>query len=363
MVLWALLIVITVVSCLSLFLAGRNTLVNVEKNQEHDVRLAHLRRLHSEIESDLETGRISQRDADSAKGELAREVIRNQKQDQRSDRARHPLMGWIVPASVLVVGVVGLSLYTVLGAPDLPSQPMAQRQKTQLADVNVQDAITQVEKRLEQQPDDVRGWQVLAPIYMRTGRFAEAATAFRNILALSPPSADAEVNLAEALMMMNDGEATGEPITLLQSAAARDPSHIRSRFYLAGEATQKQEFERAIELWQELLLLAQGDEPWVLTARQGLEIAQAGSAPGSAIVPLAPDHEQRELIDGMVAGLAERLNSDGGSIEEWTRMVRSHLVLGKRDDAQAAYDAAKRAFPSADDRIDLDALAAQNELK
>ena len=67
-------------------------------------------------------------------------------------------------------------------------------------------------------------------------------------------------------------------------------------------------------------------------------------------------------IAGMVEGLSTRLMQSGGTIDEWTRLVRSRLVLGQSELAQLAYDAARKAYPNAGDRAELDVLAADNGL-
>ncbi len=64
----------------------------------------------------------------------------------------------------------------------------------------------------------------------------------------------------------------------------------------------------------------------------------------------------------MVDGLAQRLEEQGGTIEEWTRLVRSRLVLGQSSEAQAAYDAARKAYPDPGQRGELDVLAADSGL-
>ena len=64
----------------------------------------------------------------------------------------------------------------------------------------------------------------------------------------------------------------------------------------------------------------------------------------------------------MVDGLDARLKAQGGSIDEWTQLVRSRLVQGRSADAQAAYDLARKAYPDAKVRTELDVLAADNGL-
>ena len=67
--------------------------------------------------------------------------------------------------------------------------------------------------------------------------------------------------------------------------------------------------------------------------------------------------QQAEMIAQMVTGLAERLAADGGTVEEWTQLVRAYIVLGDAESAQSAYDAAVAAYPAAFDRGELDTLA------
>ncbi len=154
-------------------------------------------------------------------------------------------------------------------------------------------------------------------------------------------------------MMQKQGDAEGEPMQLFLSAAARDPQHVRSRYYIASEAMRLGKFEEAKAGWEELLKLAKGDEAWVANARAGLAAAESGG--NTAAV-------NEEQIAGMVEGLAARLESDGGTVEEWTRLVRSRLVLGQKPEAQKAYDAARAAYPDATQRTELDVLAADNGL-
>jgi len=63
-----------------------------------------------------------------------------------------------------------------------------------------------------------------------------------------------------------------------------------------------------------------------------------------------------------VDGLEARLKSQGGSIDEWTKLVRSRMVQGRMQDAQADYDLARKAYPDKSVRTELDVLAADNGL-
>jgi cytochrome c-type biogenesis protein CcmH len=43
--------------------------------------------------------------------------------------------------------------------------------------------------------------------------------------------------------------------------------------------------------------------------------------------------ERQAMIEGMVARLEDRLTSDGGTPEEWLRLINAYVQLGRRDDA------------------------------
>lgn len=284
------------------------------------------------IERDLAQGRMTPDQAEAAKAELAREVLRAEKETRAT--ARSPVAKPVVLASIPLIIVISMGLYAYIGRADLPAQPLAGREVSDpMADIDLEQAIGLVEARLEENPNDVRGWLVLAPIYLQRGRYSEAANAWRRIISLDGPTPDRETNLAEALILANDGEVTEEALDLLESAVSDDPMHVRSRFYLAGELTRIGAYERAVPLWQELLALGTGEEPWIPTARAGLNAAEAGLT-GASLADPVEDQTANVMIRGMVESLAARLRAEGGSVSEWEQLVRSRLVLDGEDAAQ-----------------------------
>ena len=306
-------------------------------------------------------------EAVAAKAELARELLRQQREAGAKLARPRTYEAIIVPVSLGLVMVIAFVTYAFLGNPGLPSQPFAARPEAATANLSLDDALKTIEARLAAAPDDLKGWTVIAPVYMRTGRYPDAERAFRRILALSPPTADSDTDLAEALMLQNGGQAVGEAATLLNNAAALDPSHVRSRFYLAGEAMRIEDFTTAVGQWTAIIALGKGDEPWMATAKTGLADAEAGRDgkpfPEPTAAAGAADATQSAAIHGMVDGLAARLAKDGGPLADWTKLVRSEIVLGDIGAAQKAYDTARKAYPDAGDRAELDGIAAQAGLQ
>ena len=50
------------------------------------------------------------------------------------------------------------------------------------------------------------------------------------------------------------------------------------------------------------------------------------------------------FINKMVEGLAARLKENGKDLEGWMRLMRSYMVLGRRDEAVAALSSARGQF-------------------
>ena len=66
----------------------------------------------------------------------------------------------------------------------------------------------------------------------------------------------------------------------------------------------------------------------------------------------------------MVDGLAERLKAGGGTLPEWTRLIRSQAVLGDKAAARGALATAReRLAQDAEAPAQLDALESELSLK
>ena len=349
---WLLALILTAIACAALYYAAAGRTVNAGAATA-DATKAHFRAQLREIDVDVAAGRLGENEALAAKSELAREVMRA---GSEPSNAAKPGSNGPVLASVAVIALLSLGTYAYLGKPDMPADPLAGRAPAS-AGLDFNAAAKTIEARLAQNPSDLRGWQVVVPVYMQLGRYADAVAALRHVNALAPPTADSETDLGEALMMQNGGSIVGEPMELFRKAAALDADHVRSRFYIAAEETRTGDNVAAVRDWNALLALSKGDEPWVVTARNGLAMTEAALHPTSANA--LPDASQ---IASMVDGLEARLKSQGGNIDEWTKLVRSRMVQGRMQDAQSDYDLARKAYPDKSVRTELDVLAADNGL-
>ncbi|MEL6648743.1 MAG: c-type cytochrome biogenesis protein CcmI, partial [Pseudomonadota bacterium] len=63
--------------------------------------------------------------------------------------------------------------------------------------------------------------------------------------------------------------------------------------------------------------------------------------------------DRAAMINDMVASLSARLANQGGTAEEWARLIRAHGVLGNDAQARAIWQEAEQAFANDDAALTL----------
>ncbi|MCB1494172.1 MAG: c-type cytochrome biogenesis protein CcmI [Bauldia sp.] len=317
-----------------------------------------------EIDRDVERGLIAPSEAEAARNEIARRLIKADGSKPGSEqgaaatpRAERPrqVAGILV---VVVMPLAAIGLYLWVGSPNLPDAPLEARLSAPPAEQDTAALLARVEKHLADNPDDAQGWRVLAPVYARMGRYDEAATAYRNIVRLLGGTAENETALGEALVRADGGTVTDEAKAAFERARALDPQMIGPRFYLALAKGQAGETEDAIAGLQKLVEDSPADAPWLGSVRQVIahleSIGEAPRGPSAADIEAAGgmDGEDRAaMIEGMVAQLADRLEAEPDDASGWARLVRSYMVLGRPDDARAALDKARAALAGDEEKL------------
>src|SRR5262249_61620015 len=111
--------------------------------------------------------------------------------------------------------------------PSLPGEPLASRDKGQ----SIEALIAQVESHLASNPNDGRGWEVIAPIYLRLGRLDDAVKARRKALAPNGETSERQASLREALGAANDGQLTAEGNQAVEAAVALGANNVKARHF------------------------------------------------------------------------------------------------------------------------------------
>src|SRR5262245_14180884 len=249
-----------------------------------------------EIERDLPAGLIENNEAVSAQVEVSRRLIAAADaqpappSDVSSASWRRRAVA-IVALLLLPLGATGL--YLALGSPLLPDQPLAPRLAAARGDQSVDTLIAQVEAHLARNPEDGRGWEVLAPVYLRLGRYDDAVKARRNSLRLNEKTAEREAALGEALVFAASGLVTTDARAAFERATALDSANVQARYFLGLAAEQDGDRKRAEGIWGALLADA-GDAPWGEFVRAALRRVAEPAAAGPSQEQIAAAAQMTE---------------------------------------------------------------------
>jgi cytochrome c-type biogenesis protein CcmH len=314
-----------------------------------------------ELERDRAAGLIGRAEADAARVEVSRRLLAAADTAERAPSASSS--PWRRRFTALAAGIAlpigALGLYLAVGAPGLPDQPLVARTNGPPESRPLAGVLAQVEAHLERNPNDGRGWQVVAPVYMRLARFDDAVRARRNALRLLGPSAEREADLGEALVGEANGVVTADAKAAFDRALALDARDPKAQFFVGLAAEQDGKEAAAVAIWHDLLAHAPADAPWAHVVRESLarlEHKPDAAAPGpsaadvAAAADLSPD-QRAGMVRGMVDRLAERLSHDGSDLDGWVRLVRAYTVLGEQDRARGAAADARRALAGEADKL------------
>lgn len=301
------------------------------------------------IERDLGLGLLTPHDAEAAKTEAARRLL-----SVSADDVRQPSRTAVRAAaavSLVLIPAVTLALYGRLGSPDMADRPLASRAAERSGQAEIADAIGRIEAHLAANPADGRGWEVLAPVYMKLGRYDEAAKAYGESTRLNGETPDRLVLQGEAMVYAAREQVTAPARAVFERALALRPGDPVATYYVALSREQAGEKAEALALYGDLAATSPADAPWLPSVRA--RIVALGGEPPSAQQP-----DQGAMVRGMVESLAARLEQDGRDVDGWLRLLRSYAVLREPDRVKAALAKARAALAGDEEALRrVDALA------
>ena len=208
-----------------------------------------------EIDEEFKRGAIAEAEHQAALGELSLRVVEEVPEFQSvspfgSSAGKRPL--WLVALVAIAIPSVAAVLYRALGAPqgiglvaaapgtgELPAghAPVGAGDggEPPMSDKQILAMVDSLAQKMQQNPDDPRGWILLARSQNALGRFAEASAAFERAVALTPKDAQLLADYADASVMAQQGQFEGKPYALIKQALVLDPNHPKA-LALAGTA-------------------------------------------------------------------------------------------------------------------------------
>ncbi len=320
-----------------------------------------------EIDRDQANSLIGGVEAEAARVEVSRRLIAAAETAKAASAATAPVpaakLRWTTLAAAIVLIPFGAGItYLELGSPNFAPVSMETATGGQQLPGGIENTIAEVETYLASNPKNGRGWELLAPIYLRLGRFDDAIKARRNALEIFGPDAARLGDLGEAIVMASNGVVTPEAKSLFERANAADAEDVMAQYYLGLSAKQEGRRDEALKRWTALVSGAREGAEWLPLVKNALaridekspSFVAPPSSPSSAAIAspsagVAPPDHNGSAIDAMVERLAERLKKDGSDVPGWIQLVRSYRVLGKTDKVKTAVADAHAALASDQD--------------
>lgn len=342
-----------------------------------------------EVDKDLARGVINAEDAERTRAEISRRILAADAQVKAGDDTggQPQGLGRVLAVGVGAVMVAGsIGLYMTLGAPgygDLglsyrieqaklmhetrPSQDEVEAQMPPGNPMGEPPAeyvvlVEKLRKAVAERPDDLQGHQLLARNEAALGNFKDAYTAQTKVIGLKGDAATAQdyLDLADMMILATAGYVSPDAEKALLATLAREPRNGAARYYMGLMLAQTGRPDRAFATWDALMREGPANAPWIAPIRDQIEelAARAGvnyqlppesgmKGPSQADMAAAQDmsaEDRQQMIRGMVSQLAERLGSEGGTPEEWARLISAYAVLGETEKAQTVWDEAQQVF-------------------
>jgi len=330
-----------------------------------------------EIDRDQAASLIGNVEAEAARVEVSRRLIAAAGTAKARSVAPAPgPAGWYrratLAAAIVLLPVGAGAVYLSLGSPGLVSVSMNASTDGRPLPAGIEHTVAEVETYMESNPRNGRGWELLAPVYLRLGRFDDAVRARRNALEIFGPDAAHLGDLGEAMVMASAGMVTAEAKSLFERAHAADPEDVMAQYYLGLSAKQDGRRDEAEKRWRALVSRAGEGAEWLPLVKDALaRIDEKGppavvAAPASGAANVAPKGpsarevpaaaqlapaERNGMIEGMVARLAQKMAENGSDVEGWLRLIKAYSVLGERDKALAAAAHARSALAGNSDNL------------
>jgi cytochrome c-type biogenesis protein CcmH len=312
------------------------------------------------LEVDLARGIISKQDFDTTRDELQLRLL-DDTESYEAMPTQTPTGFWTARRTAVAIGLsiplFSIGIYLQLGTPSA-IDPVAQASTNEQ---QVRQMIDTLAARLKANPDDPKGWAMLARSYKVMGRFDEAKQAFDKAGDLVNTEPDLLVDYADLLAVRADNNMEGKPLELINKALAINPMHPMGLMMSGVAAYKRSEFKTAVAQWEKLLTVLEPGSPDTQQVEADIADARAKSgmpaAPKSALLP-APDKlggtgsesgklppvpagaaagMTPEMINQMVDRLAARLKDNPDDVAGWAKLARAYKVQGRVAEAEQAY--------------------------
>lgn len=209
----------------------------------------------AELERENNAGTLAESEYESARLELQRRLLEEVEPEDAAALATPAIAGSsrkTAVALLVLMPILALIGYALLGNTKAldPTQTAAPPQMTA---EQIDGMVAKLAERMQANPDDMKGWLMLARSYKTMGRYEEAAQAYGKAEKLVNEDPDLLASYAETLAMANGKGLQGKPRELALRALKLDAKHPHSLFLAGAAALEAGDNKQGIAYWETLL--------------------------------------------------------------------------------------------------------------
>lgn len=253
------------------------------RSQPENVQLAVYKNQLIEVDRDLERGVIGEVEADAARTEVQRRLIRAAEEKNENHR---PVSGLVkvvcLGFALLVLPAGAFGLYGAIGAPGAPDKPLAERTEEQKQAAEWEQFNTMAEKlaaRLKETPNDLKGWAMLGRSYRVLNRLEDSLKAYEKAFALAPADTEIALAYAETMIFFDDNIVSEKARGILEKIVAAEPKNLKARYYYGLVLSETaEELPKAIAVWKSLEADSPPTATWLTSLREQIRRAEESLA-------------------------------------------------------------------------------------
>ncbi len=188
----------------------------------------------------------------------------------------------IIGICIFVV-LLSTGFYFFLGDASRIAEKNAEQPMTQ---ASVEKMVAEFAAKMEKEPDNLKGWAMLARSYRILGRNAEAEKAYARAGSFVDADPQLLADYADVLAANANGNFSGKPLQLINKALALDPNNLLALWLSGTAAFNTQNYKAAVQSWEKLAkqLPVDSDEARAIAASIAEARSKGGLAPAAAPV-------------------------------------------------------------------------------
>jgi cytochrome c-type biogenesis protein CcmH len=181
----------------------------------------------------------------------------------------------------LFVAILSAGFYFYLGDAAQIAEQSTEKPMTQ---ESVEKMVEEFAAKMEKEPDNLKGWAMLARSYRILGRNTEAANAYARAGSFVDSDPQLLADYADVLAANANGNFAGKPLQLINKALAQDPNNLLALWLSGTAAFNAQNYKAAVQSWEKLAkqLPPETDEARAIAASIAEARSKGGLAPATA---------------------------------------------------------------------------------